>query len=312
MIKIAIFGIGGVGGYIGGMLAKQYENSIDVEIYFIARGENEQRIRRDGLKLETTKGNFTARPKIITSDYSNLGSVDLLICCIKSYDIQKSMDQLMPCIGSHTIILPLLNGVDWVENIKKMFPGNRLWGGCIYLVSKLVEPGFVKETGNLDQLYFGALCKEQGKLAEVEHLFRDAKISAEVSSDIMGVMWEKFVFISAFATITSFYDSNIGTILSEPLKRNQLFGLFEEIIAVANANGISLPHDIIQKAFEKISLLPYESTSSMHLDFKKNKTTELDSLTGYIINLGNNLGIRTPLYEKMYRALKIKSAGRSI
>jgi len=96
------------------------------------------------------------------------------------------------------------------------------------------------------------------------------------------------------------------------MKKNHLFSLFEEIVSVAGANCISLPGDIVQKAFYKLSLLPYESTSSMHLDFKKNKTTELDSLTGYIVNLGNDLGIRTPVYEKMYSELRVKSTGPAI
>lgn len=121
MKKIAIAGIGGVGGYFGGWLAKHYENS-DVEIYFIARGENETAIRDHGLQLETTSGNFTAHPKKVSADPNEIGPVDLLLCCTKTYDLEESIARLRPCITRDTVILPLQNGVDSRERIHKIFP----------------------------------------------------------------------------------------------------------------------------------------------------------------------------------------------
>ena len=309
MIKIAIFGIGGVGGYIGGRLAKHYKDSSIAEIYFIVRGENERQINLHGLKLETTKGDFIAYPKLATSDSSRIGVVDLLICCIKGYDIKKNMDLVRACVGTNTVFLPLLNGMDGMDAIQREFPDNSVLGGCIYLVSKLAEPGFVKETGGLEQLYFGSSLPGQKKLMEIEQVFRGAEIKAEISADIIQVMWEKFIFISVFATITSYYDSNVGSLLSDPDKKDRLAKLFDEIVAVAAAAHISLPREMVAKSMEKLSALPTGSTSSMHLDFTKRKSTELESLTGYVVELAKQTGIRTPIYNEMYAALKQRLAG---
>jgi len=308
MIKIAIFGIGGVGGYIGGQIAKHYKDSVEAEIYFIVRGENERQINLHGLKLETTKGDFIAYPKMATSDASRIGIVDLLICCIKGYDIKKNIKQVRACIGTNTIFLPLLNGMDGIDAIQKEFPENPVWGGCIYLVSKLEEPGFIKETGGLEQLYFGSSLSDQNKLMEIEKIFKGAEIKSDISLDITHVMWEKFVFISAFATITSYYNTNVGSILSDPEKKGRLIKLFDEIVRVAEASHIFLPKEIIPKAIDKLSSLPPGSTSSMHLDFTKGRSTELESLTGYVVELARQIGIRTPVYNEIYAALKLRIA----
>ncbi|MFZ1678010.1 MAG: 2-dehydropantoate 2-reductase, partial [Saprospiraceae bacterium] len=147
-MKIAISGIGGLGGFFGGLLAKQYKDSKDVEIIFLSRGENEKAIRQNGLQVLTVKGNFTAYPKLITSDASLIGKVDLLICCTKRYDLAENMIECSPCVNEHTIILPLLNGVDSRELIETIFPKNLVLDGCVYLVARLTEPGIVMETGN--------------------------------------------------------------------------------------------------------------------------------------------------------------------
>ena len=129
MIKIAIAGIGGVGGYFGGLLAKHYQDSEEVQVYFIARGENEEAIREHGLKVETPSATFIAKPDLVTSNAAQIGEVDLLICCTKSYDLEQSITQLKPCMGTQTVILPLLNGIDSNERIKAIYPENEVWEG---------------------------------------------------------------------------------------------------------------------------------------------------------------------------------------
>ena len=84
-MRIAIIGIGGVGGYFGGKLAGKFENSTEHEIIFIARGEHLKAIRENGLQLITREGNYIARPKIATDDPGDAGIFDLVFFCTKSY-----------------------------------------------------------------------------------------------------------------------------------------------------------------------------------------------------------------------------------
>ena len=304
MIKITLSGIGGVGGYFGGFLAKHFEHSPEAGISFLARGENEKAIRERGLYLETVRGNFTARPKHISADPRLIGETDYLICSTKAYDLEESMRQLAPCIGKNTVILPLQNGVDSAERIRKIYPANETWEGCVYLVSRLVAPGHVKETGNIDRIFFGSENGNAAKLAMLEKIFHEAGISATLSPDIRLTVWEKFIFISVVATLTSFTGKVIGEVREQ--HQEQMLALLGELSAVALANRIRFPANIIPLTLEKIGRMQYESTSSMHSDFRKGGKTELESLTGYVVRLGGQLHVPTPVFLQMYESLKRK------
>lgn len=303
-MKIAVIGIGGVGGYIGAFLAREYEHSDSVEIYFIARGENEKSIRHQGISVESSLGNFIAFPKKTVSESASLETVDLLICCTKNYDLEQSILENKSCIGPDTIILPLLNGVNSAELIKNLLPANEVWEGCIYIVSQLVKPGFVQETGKSVKLYFGSPDGDQTKLKKIAGLFQKANLQALVPDNILVTIWEKFICISVFATITSYLDSQIGPILSDKEQQKLVYALLDEVIALAKARNLALSEDIFQKTLSIITGFPSDATSSMHLDFKKGKKTELEYLTGYVVRSGESLNIPLPLYQKMYLALK--------
>lgn len=306
MIKIAVAGIGGVGGYFGGRLARHYNTSDEVEVYFIARGDNETAIREHGLKVETPGSTFTAYPKLVTSDPSQVGEVDYLICSTKSYDLEQSITQLKPCIGKNTIILPLLNGIDSYERIKTIYPENEVWEGCVYIVSRLTEPGLVTVTGENNALFFGSNNGTAARLEEALRILTDAGINATLSQNIQQTIWEKYLFISTIATLTSYLDTSIGGILAKPENMELLYALLAEFKEVAKAKGIEFSENSLSAITDRMGKLPYETTSSMHTDYQKGKATEVDSLTGYIVKLGKQLNIPTPTYEKLYAELKNK------
>src|SRR5688572_6650454 len=115
-MKIAIAGIGGVGGYFGGLLAKKYESG-EHDIFFIARGEHAISIRVNGLQMKTADGDFTVHPAAVTADPSGIGTVDLVLFCTKSYDLDSVANACSPMVTKDTVLLPLLNGVDATERL---------------------------------------------------------------------------------------------------------------------------------------------------------------------------------------------------
>jgi 2-dehydropantoate 2-reductase len=308
--RIAIAGIGGVGGYLGGKLAAKYAGSPNIEIIFIARGENLNAISSNGLKLITGQGEETAYPSIVTDQPGTLGTVDLIVCCVKSYDLEKSLMLFKNCISDRTIIIPFLNGLDAADNIKKIFPGIHVLEGCAYIMSRLIAPGIVKEAGDPPQFYFGD-GYEKENAERICAIFKAAGINAGAPVDISLMLWEKFLFNSPLATILSCYDLWLGDILKNQGYKETLIALMTELKAVAEAKGIVFPENIIQKFLEKMAALPYESTTSMHTDFKNGKKTELNSITGYVITLGKALNVPTPNYEKMLKGINERWAKKA-
>ncbi len=300
--KIAVLGIGAVGGYIGGKLASHFSNSADIEIYFIARGENGKTILENGLKLITPENESIAHPS-----KKELTKADIVICCTKSYHLESSMDAIKDHVDDRTVFLPLLNGVDAVERIHKIFPSSVVLEGCIYLVARLIAPGIVEQYGKVHQLYFGSENCPVDKLKKIEAIFRSADIDATLLENIRKKCWEKFFFISTIATLSSYLDATIGAILANSLFKEKLLELMNELKIVAIAKNAGLPDDIINKTLDTMAGLPFDTTPSMHTDFKKRNNTELESLTGYVVRLGKEFNIDTPIYNEMYAALEIRN-----
>lgn len=94
MKRIGILGIGGVGGYFGGLLAKAYFKSDDYEIIFIARGESQKAIKESGLKIVTDNFETIVRPNLVSNNPEEIGKLDYLICATKTYDIEESLTSL--------------------------------------------------------------------------------------------------------------------------------------------------------------------------------------------------------------------------
>lgn len=302
--RIAILGIGGVGGYYGGRLAAKYPPGSDKEIIFIARGENEKVIRENGLRLITPFGEQIIHPAIITHDPKDVGVVDLLVCAAKAIHLEESIRTFSACIGNETIIIPLQNGVDNKDRILSVVPTAKCWQGCTYIVSSLLAPGLVKETGPSNQLYFGDEAASASTIAAIESIFKTAGIAAKGMHKITPVIWSKFIFLVPIATLTTALDLPIGAILEHPQHHTMLNQLVNEIAAVASSAQIKLPEDIVQATIQRIEKLPFKTYSSMHLDHALGKKTELDSLTGNVVSLGKKYGVPTPVHSRFLSLLQ--------
>lgn len=303
--RILIAGIGGVGGYFGGLLANHFQNSNWVEIIFYARGEHLKEIQTNGLKILKGDKELIAVPKIATDNPQEIGIVDFVILCTKSYDIETTINQLEVCINDDTIVLPLLNGLDSKERIKSILPNNIILDGCVYIVSRMTEFGKVENFGNIETLYFGIDNVENEKLILLEQLFKQANINATLSKNISSIVWEKFIFIAPTATSTTYFDNSIGEILEDNEKQKTLVELIGEVKKIANAKKIIISNDITILTLKKLKNLPFQTTSSMHSDFKNKKlNTELKSLTEYVVNEGQKNKILTPTFERLLKGIK--------
>ena len=297
-------GIGGAGGYLGGKLAKRYFNSADVEIIFICRGDHAKVIKQDGLKLITPEGERMVHPHLISTDPEEIGTIDLLICCTKSYNLEESISSLRDCIGHDTYILPILNGVDSTSRIKAIVPDSKVLNGCMYIVSERIRPGVIKKSSAIARVLFGMDSETDPDLIKIESMLKDAGIDITLTADILNSLWSKFTFISPVATMTSFLNMPIGEILENETHKNTLTELMKEVILVSRSQNIELPDDIIDRSLAVASGLPYQTTSSMQKDFVNNRETELETITGYIAAEGEKSGLPIPNYKRIYSELK--------
>jgi 2-dehydropantoate 2-reductase len=303
-IKVVVAGIGGVGGYYGGLLSRHCQNREDIDVYFVARGEHLKKIQENGLKIKTETGVFVTKPALATNDVAEIGVADYIILCTKSYDLESTIAQLQPCVGSGTVILPLLNGADISERIRHLLPGTEVWEGCVYIVGRLIEPGVVESSGGLHDLFFGYDGSDSERLLFMERLLTDSGIKANLSRNIRMIIWRKFIFISTTASLTSYFNVGFRDLLTDDKRRETTLNFMREVSAVAASEGVVFEHDIIETTIKHIERLPFGTTASMHSDFQGGKNTELDTLTKIVIDLGKRYGVATPTYVQVYEELK--------
>ena len=305
-MKIAILGMGGVGGFYGCKLARKYEDSTEHEIFFVARGEHLQKIKADGLMLITKDGNFTAKPSLATDRPAELGPLDLIIISVKGYDLKNAAQMIKNNIYNNTVIIPLLNGVNNVETIKTVLTKGIIMNGCVYISTQIVSPGVVEHVGGAGKMFFGP---EEGPIEpyrKIETIMKEAGIDAVLSDNINVDVWSKYIFIGPLASVTSMTGQPLGAVMENKEHKAMMEGMMLEIKMIADVEGIVFPEDIVPKSMDLTSNFPYETKSSLQLDFERGKQAEVETFTGFVVRSGKKLGIKTPLHEAAYSALKNK------
>lgn len=303
--RIGILGLGGVGGYFGGLLAKAYAESDQIEIVFIARGETQKVIAQSGLKIVLDDSEMIVIPRIVSNDTAIIGKLDYLICATKTYDIEESLLLLQKCITKNTIFIPLYNGVDAPERISTLYPDNIVLEGCVYIVSMIDSPGIIRKIGGYEKLFFGSSTAPLYKLKALESIFKNAAIESYLVDNIEETVWEKYIFISALASATSYLNQNVGEILNNESSRKLYVGLLNEITLIAAVKGLELPNDIIMQTILKLEKTPHSTTSSMHRDVLAGRKLELASLTEFVVEQGLKYEVETPNYKMVMDKLSV-------
>ena len=298
-------GLGGVGGYFGGMLARTYATNREVEVYFVARGKHGLEIARSGLEVETPKGSFRVRPEGVVEQPERLGvTADYILCCTKSYDLEAAVQKLRPIIGPETVIVPLLNGADIRDRIvEQLKDRGQVWYGLTYIVAMKTTPGTVRNVHGRGKLLFGSGQPRCERGDELEALLREAGIQAEWHDDIQLQVWKKFIIISVSASVTSYFD--LPVLLALERHPDMCHRLLQEATSVAQARGFDLTEEYCWQELLRTWGSDEKSTTSMHRDFRAGRPTEVDSLCGYIVREAERLNIPVPTYEEIYRGRKV-------
>jgi 2-dehydropantoate 2-reductase len=305
-MKIAVVGLGGVGGYFGGKLAMKYAGMPGHSVVFIARGEHLAAIQKGGLLLKTVEGESLVVSDLATGNPAAVGPCDLVLVCVKEYALEEAAAGIAPLLHAETAVLPLLNGVDISERLRAILPRGVVLSGCVYISTFIEAPGVVHQVGGTCQLFFGPDDGKAEAFRPLEALLKDAGIKAELTDRIGVQLWTKYLFVSPMAGVTSLMAKSFGAVMADEKGKTVVRGLMEEIGRLAQAKGIGLPADSVEMALVKVARFPYETKSSMQLDYAKGGRTEVDLFIGYAVRAGHALGIPVPLHEELYAALNNK------
>jgi len=307
-MRIAVVGAGGTGGYFGGLLAQAGQ-----DVTFIARGTQLEALRTRGLTVESRLAGMFTVPVQATDDPNEVGPVDLILFCVKTYDTDAAAESIRPLIHSATMLLSLQNGIDNEERIARVTGHISGIGAVAYVTSAIKAPGIVAQTSGPGKIIFGALSGgESARTERLRDMLQRAGIAAEVHPDIRVVLWQKFLFICAFSGVTAVSRLPIGTILADPVTHALFRGTSEEVEAVVRAGGVDLPADCVEQALATASAAEPWARGSLYHDLAGGRRLELESLNGEVVHRGREYGVETPLNFAIYAALRPYLAGAPV
>ncbi len=304
--RICIYGMGGVGGSFGGRMAHILnQTDSQFEIYFVARGEHLQKIRDGGLLLKSTQlGNVVCRPKLAVDDLSELPQMDLILLCVKGYDLDQATEWIARYSNDNTLIIPLLNGVAIDQRIRNIVHKGVVLPGCVYVGGYIEKPGIVVHSGG-DLLIFGLEPCHSAIPEWIFELFNVTGINYKCFDNPYPAIWEKFIFIAAFGLVTAFADRTIGEVMADEQLCRYVKEIMSEIHLIAKAEKVELKDSIVEESLIKGKKFPYELKTSLQRDIEqRKKRNELEILGGSIIRLGEKHGIPTPVTETLYQYLE--------
>jgi len=297
-VRIAVMGAGAVGGYFGARLAASGH-----EVSFIARGKQLEAMRKEGLKVKSLHGDLHIR-SLFTSEPNEIGPVDLILFCVKSYSTEEAAKKLAPLVGKETIILSLQNGVDNPDKIAALWGKNRTLAGVVYIAAEVLAPGVIGHSAG-GKIVLGELDGGVGAETKTVHqLFAAAQVPCAISTEIRRVMWGKLVWNAAFCAIACLTRATAQQIVESDALKKLAIDCMEEVREAGKCRGIELESSAVEEALQ-LSRNLGDFKPSMLQDLEAGKPLEHEAFNGIVVKILSQAGKAAPINEIFYAALKL-------
>ena len=299
-MRIAVFGAGGVGGYLGARLAQAGE-----EVAIIARGEHLEAIRRNGLRLDSPKGDYVLSSTVATNDPAEVGVVDVVILGVKAWQVEEAAEAMRPMVGPETAVVPLQNGVDAPYQLAAALGRRHVLIGLCYIRSFIVGPGHIRHTVEVEpNMHLGELDKSPSQRVErLRQLFESTGVTAVLPADIEVALWEKLIAAVSFAGAGPVSRAPIGVWRSLPQTRAMAEQVGREAVAVAQAHGIAVSPGYLEHLKGVLDGFAPGYFPSLQKDILDGIPSELEHWYGAVARLGREVGVDTPVNSFIYNSL---------
>jgi 2-dehydropantoate 2-reductase len=297
--RIAIAGIGGIGGYIGGKLAHYYSNTENIEIVFIARGEMAEAINKIGLWLDSNDTSYKCVPTLTSDNPLEIGTIDILVVCTKNFSVEELFEKYSSCLTSKSIVITTQNTVNGKEIITPYLPdGAMLMEGSIYISSKITNPGKIQHVSGPSKFIFGSDGENNSQGEYISKIFNDAGIDTLYTNTIKTVLWKKFMFVSPTAMVTAIYQITFSEILDNKDAEYLFIELVSELMQLAIAKKVEIDDNTVLNNLKLLGNFGSKVKSSFQLDLEKSKPTEIKSIINYVIDEAKLFQVPTPNFDK--------------
>ncbi|ELC7284758.1 MULTISPECIES: 2-dehydropantoate 2-reductase [Gammaproteobacteria] len=307
-MRLLVLGAGGIGGYFGGRLA-----AAGVDVRFLVRPRRAAQLAETGLVIKSPLGDLTLPVKTVVEAPP---SVDAVLLACKAYDLEGAMTAIAPAIGPSTCIVPLLNGVRHLDHLDARFGAERVLGGLCHIGVALGPAGEIQHLNTLQRLALGARTHSQQDAAQALHgLMERGGFAPVLSQDILQEMWEKFVFLTTYAGMTTLMRAPVGAIVQAQDGEALVRQMLGECVATAAASGYIPSQDAYARMFTTLSERGSTGTASMLRDLQRGGPTEHEHIIGDMLRRAHEARLDAPLlrvslaHMQAYEATRMAHGG---
>jgi 2-dehydropantoate 2-reductase len=277
-MKIAVMGAGAVGCYYGAMLARAGHS-----VVLIGRPSLVDAVKVEGVLLESKQ--FTGRvPVQADSSPAAVKDADLVLFCVKSGDTESAGAAIAPHLSPHASVLSMQNGVDNAARLSTVI-GRPAIPVVVYVATEMAGPGHVLHHGRGDL----AIGPSEASAA-IASLMTQAGLPSKVSDRVFDALWTKLIINCAYNGLSAIAQLPYGELIRQPQVLDTMRSIYDECIAVARADGITLPENLWQNLLD-ISVNMAAQRSSTAQDLARGKKSEIEHLNGYVVRRGKELGV---------------------
>lgn len=300
-MNILVQGAGALGAYFGGRMLEAGQH-----ISFFVREKRAQQLEKEGLKIISPEGDFSTKELKIYTSVEEVKDIDLLILAIKGYHLKEALPQVEKIVKqNNAFVLPLLNGIEHMELLQNTVGKEKVLGGFAAIIATLNEQGHVIHTSKGSMMKFGPLHDSQLEICDqLEAIHTQVKTRIIREEEILKHMWIKYIFITAFAGITSATQLPAGFISKHEAVYRVVKNIVHEMCMLAEKEGIVLAEEEAERIAERVKNHHKEATSSMHQDLRKGLPIEVEHLQGGALRLAEKHDLKLPVVETIYGILK--------
>jgi 2-dehydropantoate 2-reductase len=318
-MKIAIVGVGAIGGYVGHSLAQAGE-----DVTFIARGKNLDALQSRGIKLLRADGSEHIVPQVkATADYAVAGPQDLVILAMKAHQLESVAAEVPKLFGPETVVVPMQNGIPyWYFHghpgeftgvqltsvdpsglIGSSIPAQRVIGCVVYPATELVAPGVIRHVEGNRFPVGEPDGSASERVARVAACFIRGGLQSPVLGDIRSEIWLKLWGNMTFNPISALSRATLAGICQYPPSRALAAAMMTEAQSIAVKLGVSFRVPL-EKRIAGAERVGHHKTSMLQ-DVEAGRTLEIDALLGSVIELARMTQTSTPNLDAVYALTKL-------
>ena len=323
-MRIAIYGIGAVGGLLAARLARA-----GYEVSAVARGATLETLRAHGIRVESSDG-ITAARVTAAEDPAALGPQALVILAVKAPALADVARRIGPLLGPDTVVLTAMNGVPWwffdgfggtlsgtrlrsVDPdgaIAAGIPSRHVVGGVVHLAATLLQPGVVRHAAENRLVVGEPAGGESERVRAIAQALRAAGFEVEVSRRIQAAAWYKLWGNMTMNPVSALTGATCDRILDDPLTRRLCLDVMAEAARIGARIGCEIPQSGEDRLLITRRIGAFKT--SMLQDVEAGRPVELDTLVAAVREIGALVGEPTPWIDALLGLARLHARTRRL